>query len=80
MVIFIYFLLFFSVEILLFVKSLKTKNTKYWKILILVEFLSIISIILLILLSPVIFANKEFGLQTQDKRIRNCAFFMLIYM
>lgn len=66
MVIFIYFLLFFSVEILLFVKSLKTKNTKYWKILILVEFLSIISIILLILLSPVIFANKEFGLQTLE--------------
>ena len=66
MIIFIYYLLVFSVEILLFVKSLKTKNTKYWKIFILVEFLSIISTITLMLLSQVIFANKEFGLQTLE--------------
>ena len=66
MIIFIYYLLFFIVEILLFVKSLKTKNTKYWKIFILVEILSIISIITLMLLSQAIFANKEFGLQTLE--------------
>ena len=66
MIIFIYYLLFFIVEILLFVKSLKTKNTKYWKILILGEFLSIITIIALMLLSQEIFSNKEFGLQTLE--------------
>lgn len=66
MIIFIYYLLFFIVEMLLFVKSFKTKNTKYWKIFILVEFLSIISIITLMLLSQAIFVNKEFGLQTLE--------------